>query len=176
VTLFVIAAVTFVAFSSLASDDDDQVLRLSRQEGPFAIAIYGPAGDLSPGQATFGVLVQDRSSHQVLLDSEVDFVLHETTDKAPTPVRASPGDENKLLFTSDLDLDTPGSRTLDVTVRNANRNAIVSMPLEVVAATETGFVFRWSYVVILAVAAALSLTYFWRHRTSNSAGLTAPIT
>ena len=177
VTLFVMIAAAFVVLSSRASDDDDQVLRLSRQEGPFAISIYGPAGDLAPGPANFGVLVQDRNSHEILLDSVVNFVLSDANGKGVTaePIGASAGDENKLLFTADIDLDTPGARTLDVSVRNANRNAIVLMPLEVVAATEAGFAFRWSYVVMLAVAAVLSLTYFWRHRTSNSAGLTAPV-
>jgi hypothetical protein len=111
------------------------------------------------------------------LDSEVDFALLDPAGKDPTPVRirATPGDENKLLFTADLDLETPGTRTLDVSVRSANRNATVSMPLEVVAATETGFVFRWSYVVMLTVAAVLGVTYLWRHRTRGSPGVTAPV-
>ena len=126
---------------------------------------------------SFGVLVEDRRSDEVLLDSEVDFVLRDANRRDATAVTmpASPGYENKLLFTADLDLDAPGARTLDVTVRNANRNATVSMPLEVLATTETGFAFRWSYVVILAVAAALCLVYIWRHRTSNPARLAAPI-
>ena len=177
VALFALTAAALVALSSTGGDDDDQVLRLSRQEGPFTISIYGPSGDLSPGHATFGVLVEDRRSDEVLLDSEVDFVLRDANRRDATAVTmpASPGYENKLLFTADLDLDAPGARTLDVTVRNANRNATVSMPLEVLATTETGFAFRWSYVVILAVAAALCLVYIWRHRTSNPARLAAPI-
>ena len=178
VFLFVATAAIFIFLSSHAGDDDDQTLLLSRQEGPFAIAIYGPAGELSPGTSNFAVLVQDRNSHEVLLDSEVQFVLRDdgAKDSDIPAVRASREDENKLLFTADVDLDTPGARTVDVTVQNANRNATVSMPLEVVAATESGFAFRWSYLVIFAVAAVLCLAYFWRHRPSNSARLAAPIT
>jgi hypothetical protein len=161
--------------SSHPSDDDDQVLRLSRQEGPFAISVYGPAGELVPGPATFGVLVQDRSSRAVLLDSEVHFILRDTAGKdLPMTISASPGDENKLLFAANLDLDTPGARIVDVTVHNANGNAIVSVPLEVVAATERGFPLRWSYVLMVAVSGLLCSAYFWRHRTSKPAGLTAP--
>jgi cytochrome c oxidase assembly factor CtaG len=177
VMLFVVTAAAFVTLSSSASDDDDQILRLSRQEGPFAISIYGPSVELSPGHANFGVLVQDRSSHEVLLNSEVDLTVRDTSgkeQKAP-PVHASPDEENKLLFTADVDLDTRGDRTLDVSVRNANRSATASMPLEIVSPTETGFAFRWPYVVTIAIAAGLGLTYFRRHRTSNSVGLTAPI-
>jgi putative membrane protein len=177
VALFLITATAFVAFSSQASDDDDQVLRLSQLRGPFAISIYGPSGELSPGHADFGVLVQDRSSHEILLDCEVDLILRDANGKEPTAatVRASPGDENKLLFAADLALDTPGARILDVTVRNAKNSASVSMPLEIVATSETGFPFRWSYIVTVAVGAVLCLVYFWRHRRSNAARLTAPI-
>ena len=177
VTLFVVTAAVFVALSSNASDDDDQVLKLSRQEGPFAVSICGPSGELSPGPATFGVLVQDRSSHEVLLDSEVHFLLRDNGGKDESAtIPASLGDENKLLFVADLDLDTSGAHTLEVSVRNANRNATIAMPLEVVARTEAGFAFRWSYAVVFAIAAVLGLAYFLRRRTSNSAGLAAPIT
>jgi hypothetical protein len=177
VALFLISAAAFVALSSQASDDDDQVLRLSQQQGPFAISVYGPSGELSPGHADFGVLVQDRNSHEVVLDSEVDLGLRDTNGKEPTAaiVRASPGDENKLLFTADLPLDIPGTQILDVTVRRANNSASVSTPLEIVATSETGFTFRWSYIVTVAVGAVLCLVYFWRHRTSKSARLTAPV-
>ena len=175
--LFVITAAAFIALSLHASDDDDQVLRLWQQVGPFAIAIYGPSGDWSIGHANFGVLVQDRTNHEVLLDSEVDLFLRDTTGSNPTTatVRALAGEENKLLFTADLDLDAPRTWILGVTVQNANRNATVSMPFEVVATTVDAFTFPWSYVVIVVVAATLYLVYLWRHRTSNSAGLTAPI-
>jgi hypothetical protein len=175
VTLFVMIAAAFVVLSSHPSDDDDQVLRLSRQEGPFAISVYGPAGELVPGPATFGVLVQDRSSRAVLLDSEVHFILRDSAGKdLPVTVSASPGDENKLLFAVNPDLDTPGPWIVDITVQNANRHAIVSLPLEVVAATESGFALRWSYVLTVAVCGLLGSAYFWRHRTSKPAGLTAP--
>jgi cytochrome c oxidase assembly factor CtaG len=176
VLLFVATAAIFVFLSSRASDDDDQVLRLSRQEGPFAIAIYGPSGELSPGPATFGVLVQDRSSHEVLLDSEVALVLRETAEKEPQSVRASREEQNKLLFIADLDLNTSSNAVLDVSVQNADRNATVSMPLEVAAPAEKEFPIRWTVVVIVAFAALLCLVYFWRHRMSNSARLAAPIT
>jgi len=178
VSLFLVIAVTFIFLSSRASDDDDQVLRLSRQEGPFVISIYGPSGELSSGPASFGILLQDRSSHEVLLESDVDLLLRDPANEnqPPAPVRASRGDENKLLFAAEVDLDAPGTRTLDITVRNANRNATLSMPLEVSTTAEPGFGFRWSYVVVLMIATALGLIYFSRHRTGNSASLTAPIT
>ena len=176
VTLFLLTAAVFIVLSSHASDDDDQVLRLSRQEGPFAISVYGPAGELVPGSEDFAVLVQDQSSRAVLLDSEVRFILRDTAGKdLPMTIAASPGDENKLLFAANLDLDTPGPWRLDITVQNANRNGIVSMPLEVVTATESGFRLRWSYVVIGAVSVLLCSAYFWRHRTSKPAGLVAPV-
>jgi len=176
VILFVMTAAAFVVLSSYASDDDGQVLRLSRQEGPLAISVYGPSGELVPGPANFAVLVQDRSTRAPLLDSEVHFILRDPAGKdLPVTVPALPGDENKLLFTANPDLDTPGPWILDITVQNANRNVMVSMPLEVVPATDRGWAVRWPYVVIVAVSMLLCSAYFWRRRTSNSAGYAAPL-
>jgi putative membrane protein len=174
--LFVVTASGFVMLSRFSTDDDDQVLRLSQQSGPFAVAVYGPPGDIPAAPATFGVLVQDRDSREVLLDSQVEFVLHNRTaaDVAAQPVRATRDDENRLLFTADVDFESAGARLLEIEVRQAGRTAVLSVPVEAVN-SEPGMPPRWSYVVILVFSAVLCAAYLWRHRERRSEELAVPI-
>src|SRR5271157_4577275 len=106
VVLFVLAAAGFAVLSGLAADDDDQVLLTSKQAGAFAISVYGPEGDIPVGPASFGVLIQDRMTREVLLDPQVDISVRKANDDAsaaPEHQRALPADENKLAFSADMD-------------------------------------------------------------------------
>ena len=175
--LFALTAAGFAALSGLSSDDDDQVLRASQPAGPFTVGVYGPAGDIAVGPATFSALVQDRNTHEVLLDSEVDFAQSNpnTQDVFTRRVRASRENENKLLFTTDVDFDSSGSRVLAIEVRQAGRSGILSLPVEVLK-SDAGSSLRWSYIVILTFAGALCAVYLWRHRVARSGELTVPLT
>ena len=173
---FGLTAAGFVALSHLSSDDDDQVLRLSQKSGTFAVAVYGPAGEIPLGQASFAALVQDRASREVLLDSDVEFTMRNANDKGSSPQRihAVPGDENKVLLTADVDLDSEGPWMLDVAVRRATESATISLPLEV-AKPESGSAIPWSYIVTLVIVLVLCLAYVWRHAGCNSARLAAKL-
>jgi len=72
-----------------------------------------------------------------------------------------------------MPLPSPGRWVLEVTVRQASGTATVSMPVEVVQAA--GLPVPLSFILILALASALSGFYAWRRRTRASAGL-APAT
>ena len=73
VAVFVATGLCFSFLIATSSDDDDQALRLWKQSGPFSVAVFAPAGDLQAGPTSFGVLVQDRNTQEVLLDSAVDL-------------------------------------------------------------------------------------------------------
>ncbi len=173
--LFALIAGGFVTLSRSSTDDDDQVLLLSQQSGPLAIAVYGPAGEIPVSSVSFAVLVQDSASRQVLLDSDVDLTLRKTNDTSvPQTVRASPGDENKLLFNADLDIDSEGAWNLDVQARHASATTSLSLPFEV-AKPETEFALPWSYSVVLAAIAILGVAYGRRHAIRKPARLAAPL-
>ena len=177
VFLFVLTAAGFAVLSGLAADDDDQVLLTSQQAGQFSVSIYGPVGDIPVGTASFGVLVQDRITREVLLDPQVDVSVHKANDDAsaaPEHQRALPGDENKLAFAADMDFPYAGSWVFQVAVRRGSESALVSLPILVTSA-EAGQPVRWSHIVILVVSGVLCAAYLWRHRARRSAALTAPI-
>ena len=175
--LFLVTASLFAALWRFSTDEDDRVLRASRQAGPFDVAVYGPSGDIPIGPASFAVLVQDQGNKQVLLDSTVNLSLGTASDadvERPT-VRAVTGDENKLLFSADLDVNSPGTHVLLVEIRQANRAAALSLPIEVVNSDPDASL-PWPYIVVLAFAGLLTAVYLWRHRPHRSAELTASAT
>ena len=87
--------------------------------GPFAVAVFAPSGNLAAGPSPFSVLVQDRNTQEVLLDSTVDLTAHPSADPQgqPSTARASYEDsDNKLLQTAELDLPAAGDWTMAVAV------------------------------------------------------------
>ena len=177
VVLFALTMVGFVMLSRSGPDGDDQVLRLSEQSGPFAIAVYAPAGQIPVGPSSFAVLVQDCASHEVLLDSDFDFTIRKANDESAPPqhLNPTPGNENKLLFAADVALSSEGAWIVDVTVRHAYRTGAVSLPVDVVK-PDTELKYPRPYIAVLVFAVVLWLTYVWRHSPRNSARLAAPVT
>jgi cytochrome c oxidase assembly factor CtaG len=177
VVLFAIAGVCLAGFASASSnDDDDQVLRLQQQSGPFAVAVFAQPGSLEAGPASFSVLVQDRETQETLLDAAVDLSAQPSGDSRPTTaVRATTrGSDNKLLQSAELNLLAAGDWTLQVAVRQNSSRADFSLPLQVVR-PESGVVFPWSYLVLLAFAAILIFAYVRRHRTARTSHVEQPV-
>ena len=156
--LFAIAGLCFAGLLAAgSSDDDNQVLRFKGTSGPFEMVVFAPAGDLDTGPSPFSVLVQDRNTREVLLDTTVDLTARPAGDaQGPaSTARASHEDsENKLLQSAELDLPTAAEWKLNLILRRNSDTADFSLILRVVKA-ETQFAFPWSYLFILAVALLL---------------------
>ncbi len=160
--------VTGLCFAYLLSApvDDDQVLRWRGQSDHFDVAVYGPSGDIPISSTAFSVVVQDRTTQETLLDSEVDFALQNTgTGQAsPMKVRAKPEDsENKLLQSGEVELSAAGDWTLNVLVQHAAARSEFRLPLHVVK-PQSGDVARWPYMGFAATSVILIMIYSWRHR------------
>jgi cytochrome c oxidase assembly factor CtaG len=170
VVLFLMVSAGSILLAKSGSDDDDQVFLGSQQSGPFLVALYGPGGEIPAGTAGIAVLVQDQSTHQLMLDSEVNVAVRGAkNDSVPAQrVRASIGHENRLLFDGDVDLDSQGSQFLDVTVQRGADRAVTSFPIDVVKPEEESKL-PWSYALTFAIAALLDAVYFFRHRQGKSA-------
>ena len=84
ISFVVLFAVTCLCFAGLltagSNDDDNQALRFKDASGPFTVAVFTPAGDLTAGPSPFSVLVQDRNTHEILLDTTVDLTARPTGD------------------------------------------------------------------------------------------------
>jgi hypothetical protein len=160
--IFAVIGLGLAHLASSSSDDDDQVLRLHEQSGAFAVSVFAP-GDLETGSSDFNVLVQDRSTQDVLLDSSVSLRAQQTNSSNSTEsVRATNDSENRLLQTASLNLPAAGDWVLAIEVTRGEQRAEFSLPLRVVK-SEVGFTVPWSYLVLIAFSALLLFTYVRRH-------------
>jgi len=166
VTLFVATSLCFAwLLSSTLSDDDDQAVRFRAQSGSFALTVFAQAGDLSTGPADFGILVQDGSTQEVVLDATVDLTaqLDAGVQVSSSTAHASHEDsQNKLLQTAELKLPTDGDWTLNFSMRRRSEVADFSMPLHVVKA-DTDFEIPGPYIAIGVFSALLTVVYLRRH-------------
>ena len=169
VSFAVLFTVTCLCFAGLltagSSDDDSQAVRFEGASGPFSVAVFAAAGDLVAGSSPFSVIVQDRNTHEILLDAAVDITAHRTGDPQgpPATARASHEDsDNKLLQTADVNLPATGDWLVSVVLRRNSEAANFSLPLHVVKA-ETGFEVPWSYLLVLVLISILFLAYARRH-------------
>lgn len=154
-------------FSSSATDSDDQALRTSQQTGAFAVSVFAAPGEVPAGATGFAILVQDRNTHEVLLDALVNVTSRlDDTRATSSTVRATRDDsENKLLYSAQLSLATAGNWLLNISVRRGSESAALSLPLKVVD-PESGTELRWPYLVMFCFVAILVFAYAWRHRIS----------
>ena len=151
VLLFAVAGLCLARLASSSSgDDDDQVLRLSQQSGPYAVSVFAPAGDLKTGQSDFSVLVQDRDSQEVLRDAAVALRAQQVGNplKAQWTRATSEDSENKLLQSATVNLPDSGDWVLDVEIQHGGRQADFSLPVRVVKPA-SGMSFPWPYILLL---------------------------
>jgi cytochrome c oxidase assembly factor CtaG len=173
VILFVATGVCFSFLIATSSDDDDQALRLWKQSGPFSIAVFAPSGDLQAGPTSFGVLVQDQNTQEVLLDTAVNLSVAPTAaaNEAPSAALATyAASENKLLQTAELDLPSTGDWILDVALSRNFERANISLPLRVVK-RESGLGDLWPHFLFPAFGMILFGAYIWRHHEATASAL-----
>ncbi len=153
------------AYLLAAPSDDDQVLRSRRRSDQLDVAVYGPGGDIPIGSTAFSALVQDSTSKEVLLDSEVDFTLQKIGAGRASPVKVRAkreGSENKLLQSGEIELSAAGDWTLNVVAQHDAARSEFSLPLHVVQPPSDDAA-RWPYMAFAATSIILLMVYFWRH-------------
>ncbi len=174
--LFAVTGLCLAHLASSSSDDDNQVVRLREQSGPFAVAIFAPAGDLEPGPSEFSVLVQDRNSLEVLQEAIVALRANQVEHPHKAQwVRATAEDsENRLLQSASLNFPDHGEWALDIAVERGGDQADFSLPVHVVKPA-AGISFPWSYIILLAFSAILLFTYLRRHRSARALRLSRSV-
>ena len=169
--LFALAGLSLAHLASSASDDDDQAVRLQENFARFTVTLFAPAGELERGSSDFSVLVQDRKTQEVLLDSAVTLRAEQNGNPvAIEPVRATMSPENRLLQTASLDFPTAGNYTMEVNLQQGGTQASFSLPLQVGKA-DAGFSLPWPYGVLMALSAVLLFAYVRRRLTAPVDGI-----
>ena len=168
VLLFAVVGITLASLSSGAADGDDaQAVRLKEQMGLLAVTVLAAPGDLETGASDFAVLVQDRSSHEVLTDAVVDLRARSAGGSQTALVRARSEDsENKLLKSASINLPYEGDWMVEGVVEHGGTASRFSLPVHVVK-PEAGFSLPWSYVVLIGISAVLLLAYVLRRRAAG---------
>ena len=110
-----LAAVLLLAMGTMAAHGDGWTMLLHQDAGPFSISLFAAPQPLQVGTADFSVLVQDRSSGEVLLDPWIDLTI------AGTTVRLTRGQvSNRLLQSATVHLSSPGTLRLTLAVRRGS--------------------------------------------------------
>jgi hypothetical protein len=116
-----LAAVFMLAIGTMAAHGDGGTMLLHQDAGAFTITVFAAPQPLQVGTADFSVLVQDRSTGEVLLDPVLDLTV------AGTTVRLSRGQvSNRLLQAATVQLSSPGKRRLTLAVRRGSDVAQLS--------------------------------------------------
>jgi hypothetical protein len=110
-----LAAAFMLAMAATAAHGDGGTILLHQDTGAFTITVFATPQPLQVGTADFSVLVQDRSTGQVLLDPILDLTVSGAT------VRLTRGQvSNRLLQAATVHLSSPGKLRLTLAVRRGS--------------------------------------------------------
>ena len=114
-------------------DQDGAIVRMEGASGPFRVSIFTASGSVLAGPADISVLVQDRESGETILDATVDVGVQPADGSGGgESVRASRNrSTNKLLHAATVNLPSPGSWELRVSVQRGGDQCTFSAWLQV---------------------------------------------
>jgi hypothetical protein len=120
--LYPLAAFLMLAMGATAAHADGGAMLLHQDAGAFTITLFAAPQPLHTGAADISVMVQDRSSGQVLLDPVIDLTLAPpAANPAPQTVRLAKGQaSNRLLQASTVHFSSAGKWHLTLAVRRGN--------------------------------------------------------
>jgi hypothetical protein len=123
-----LAAVLALGMWAGAAYGDGGAMLLHQEAGPFTVTLFASPQPLQTGDADLSVMVQDRSSGEVLLDPVIDLDLAPEAGTTPAvTVRLARGAAtNRLLQAATADFPKPGKWRLALTVSRAGSVAHLS--------------------------------------------------
>jgi hypothetical protein len=123
--LYVLAACLMLAMGATAARADGGAMLLHQDAGAFTITLFAAPQPLHTGAADLSVMVQDRSSGQILLDPVIDLTLAPpASGGTPQTVRLTKGQaSNRLLHASTVHFSSIGKWRLTLSVRRGNETA-----------------------------------------------------
>jgi hypothetical protein len=126
--LYPLAAFVMLATVTSEARADGGAMLLHQDAGAFTITLFAAPQPLHTGDADLSVMVQDRTSGEVLLDPIIDLtVAPEPPGASPQTVRVAKGQaSNRLLLASTVHFSSAGKWRLTLAVRRGNDTAQLS--------------------------------------------------
>ena len=150
-----LAIVIYGWLAPQAADTDGAVVRLQGVSGPFVASVF-TSPTLHTGTSDVSVLVQDRDSGKVILDATVDIDAQPIAGApAMTRVHAERRHStNKLLEAATLDLASPGTWELAVSIHRGSDMGSLTTQLNV-EPPDSERSSLWLYLLLGSIAIAL---------------------
>ena len=126
--LYPLAAWLILTIGATAARGDGGAMLLHQDAGAFTITLFAAPQPLRTGDADLSVMVQDRTSGEVLLDPAIELtVAPESASAAPQTVRLAKGQAiNRLMQACTVQFSTVGKWRLTLVVRRGNDSAQLS--------------------------------------------------
>ena len=113
-----LGAVFVMVLWTMAAHGDGGALLLHQDAGAFTVTLFAAPRPILVGTADFSVLVQDRSTGDVLLDPAIDMTI------AASTIRLSRGQvSNRLLQAANVHFRSSGKQHLTLTIQRGNQTA-----------------------------------------------------
>jgi hypothetical protein len=123
--LYPLAALLMLTIGTTAARADGGAMLLHQDAGAFTITLFAAPQPLHTGAADLSVMVQDRSSGEILLDPVIDLtVVPAAASATQQTVRLTKGQaSNRLLQASTVQFSSSGKWRLTLAVRRGNDKA-----------------------------------------------------
>jgi hypothetical protein len=154
-----LAAVLALGIWAAAAYGDGGTMLLHRDAGPFTITLFATPQPLRVGTADLSVMVQDRSSQEVLLDPAIDLTVAEGASQ--DTVRLARGQaSNRLLQAATVHFSKAGKWRLMLVVRRGKDTASLSTECAVEPGRSRAMLV-WFYVLLPVGIVLLFVLHQW---------------
>jgi hypothetical protein len=145
---------------------DGGTVVFERAAGPFSVTLFAPELPLQAGQTDLSVLVQDRSSGEVLLDAEEEIRVTGSNpmDSSAVVKLAHSTTGNRLLQSAEVTFPRPGKWQIEIEIRRGSARAVLSSGF-VVEPNRSRAEMVWFYLLLpAAVIVLFALHQFLKNR------------
>jgi hypothetical protein len=154
-----LAAVLALGIWAAAAYGDGGTMLLHQDAGPFTITLFATPQPLRVGTADLSVMVQDRSSQEVLLDPAIDLTVAEGASQ--DTVRLARGQaSNRLLQAATVHFSKAGKWRLMLVVRRGKDTASLSTECAVEPGRSRAMLV-WFYVLLPIGIVLLFVLHQW---------------
>jgi hypothetical protein len=141
-----LAAVLALGIGATAAYGDGGTMLLHQAAGPFTITLFAAPQPLRVGTADFSVMVQDRTSEEVLLDPAIDLTVAEGASRETVKLARGQA-SNRLLQAATVHFSKAGKWRVKLMVRRGNDAASLSTECTVEPARSRARLV-WFYVLL----------------------------